>query len=101
MKVLSCRVCGKTLGYVLDDSIYDEECLCEECYEKAKKKNVDFTIFRRPSTVKLECPFCEEEIEMDYSDFPYSDMYWGDISGEELECPNCHEYITLGDYDVD
>lgn len=101
MKVLSCRVCGKTLGYVLDDSIYDEECLCEECFKKAEQKEVEFTIVKNPTQVTLECPFCGEEIEIEWEDFEYNNMNWANIRGEKIECPECNEYIKLGDFDVD
>lgn len=102
MKELRCRICGKTLGYVKDDyAIDDEDCLCEEHYKKAIDEKVEFTIVQRPFEIQLVCPFCAEEVRIPWDEVPNSNGYWGDIHNEEVECPHCHEYITLGDYDVD
>lgn len=102
MKELRCRICGKTLGYVKDDyAIDDEDCLCEECYKKAIYAKVDFTIAQRPFEIQLECPFCGESVEIPWGEVPNNSDNWGYIRNEKIECPNCNEYIILGDYDVD
>ena len=103
MKELKCRNCYKTMGYVKDDIdiIEVEDCLCAECHNKAKDEKVDFTILQSPSEVRLYCPYCDEEISIDWEDFEYNNIYWGDISGETIECPHCNQEITLGDYEVD
>lgn len=64
-----------------------------------KETRADFTILSRPCAIKLECPYCEEEIEIDWEDVNapecWSD-YWDDI-----ECPECGKTIKLGDWEYD
>lgn len=101
MNKLQCRVCGKVLGYV-DDVVDKDSCLCEEHYTKALNTSVDFTIVQRPHHIFLDCPFCGEEMEIDWEDV-YHNAYedWNTLKGSYVECPYCKNEVKLGDYDVD
>jgi endogenous inhibitor of DNA gyrase (YacG/DUF329 family) len=100
MNKLQCRICGKVLGYV-NDVVDEDQCLCEEHYKKALNTSVDFTIVERPHHIDLDCPFCGENIEIDWEDVPNNYEDWNAIRGETVECPHCQNYVKLGDYDVD
>lgn len=102
MKRIDCRVCGKTLGYVPEDCYLESyDCLCEEHYKKFLEEEIDFTIVTKPSHISLDCPFCGQGIEIKWDDVPNNYENWEAIRGEEVECPECHEYIKLGSYDLD
>lgn len=100
MNKLQCRECGKVLGYI-NDVVYDEDCLCEECYNKAINAKVDFTIVKLPHHISLNCPFCGEDIQIDWDDVPSTYEDWNAIKGKYVECPECKNDIKLGDFDVD
>ena len=53
--------------------------------------------------VRIDCPHCDYEIEMQYSDFEglMPSEYPGDWGGEVIECPNCNKQIEIDDYDWD
>lgn len=60
---------------------------------------VDFIIVSAPVAISLDCPFCEEEIEIRWKDaHPPKDWTapWDDV-----ECPNCKSMIALGDWTYD
>lgn len=63
------------------------------------EKKVDFTIISRPDHIHLECPFCNEEIEVDWNDVDVPEC-WSDDWGY-IECPECEKEIKLGEYDYD
>ena len=57
----------------------------------------DLEIISEPSYVKIYCPHCDSEIEVDYNDFSrsmYSD-YWGDWEGELVYCEDCNSYFEI------
>ena len=66
---------------------------------KEEKVRVPFTIVSRPSYIHLYCPYCDEDIEINWEDVnapeSWSD-YWDDIV-----CPECGKTIKLGDWDYD
>ena len=54
-------------------------------------------IFTAPVDVQIDCPHCDNEIEMSYDDFEelmYS-SYPGDWNGEKIECPECGKEIEI------
>lgn len=60
-------------------------------------------IFTAPVDVKIDCPYCDCEIEMSYSDFEdlmHSD-YPGEWVGEKIECPECGREIQIEGSDWD
>lgn len=62
-------------------------------------EKVDFTIVQHPVAIKLECPYCEADIEISWEDVNAPE-YWGDDWGE-IECPYCENTIVLGDCEFD
>lgn len=74
----------------------------KEDYEAAKNNinpKTDIQIVSEPTWVKLNCPYCDEEIEMDYDEFSdlMTESYPGDWSGEKIECPYCNREIEIND----
>lgn len=63
-----------------------------------KKPKVPFIIVSRPSYIHLECPYCDEEIEINWGDLnvPNGWDYWDDVI-----CPDCGKTIKLGDWEYD
>ena len=59
----------------------------------------DFHINVRPYSIDFECPYCNSTAEIKWSDLDVPD-YWGDDWGA-YECPECGEWVLLGDYDYD
>lgn len=100
MNKLQCRVCGKVLGYV-NDVVDEDSCLCEEHYKKALNTSVDFTIVQKPHHIDLDCPFCGENIEIDWEDVYNAYEGWSALKGSYVECPHCRNEVKLGEYDVD
>ena len=62
-------------------------------------RTADFTIVSKPNYISLMCPHCYSDIKIPWKDVCEPD-YWGDDWGE-VECPDCHETIKLGDYEYD
>lgn len=62
-------------------------------------KPVDYTIISEPSYIKLKCPHCEEDVEVDFKDVDFIGDSWND--GGYCDCPNCEKEIELGDWDYD
>ena len=57
----------------------------------------DVRIIQRPVEVKIECPHCFYDIEVDYSEFTV-DMgsnYPEDWEGIVIDCPNCEKEIEI------
>lgn len=68
-----------------------------------KLKGADITIGTIPRYVKYECPYCGEEVELDYNyfedDMPYK--YWGDWHGERVTCEECGREFKIHSVEVD
>lgn len=64
-------------------------------------KKADFIIATVPAYVVGECPYCEEDFEVDYREFSTFSDYPGDWRGEVVECPNCEREIIIDDVDWD
>ena len=63
------------------------------------KQQVDFHISVKPVSIELTCPYCSAELVIPWNHLNVPD-YWGD-RWDDIECPKCGEYISLGDYDYD
>ena len=57
----------------------------------------DLVIISEPSYVKMYCPYCEAEIEVEYGEFSGSmySGYWGDWEGELIHCEECENYFQI------
>lgn len=66
-------------------------------------KEADITIETTPKYVKYECPYCGEEVEIDYDDFEdeMPDDYWGDWCGERVTCEKCGRDFEINGVEVD
>lgn len=77
---------------------------CNKCDNYGEKiLKADVRVVQAPVDVRIDCPHCDYEIEMSYSDFEslmLSD-YPGDWRGERIECPECEKEIEIEDYEWD
>ena len=60
---------------------------------------VNYTIISRPSYITFKCPFCHEEVEVNFEEVDFNTDYWGD--GAWCDCPECGEEVELDDYEYD
>ena len=60
---------------------------------------VNYTIISRPYYITFECPFCHEEVEVNFDEVDFNTDYWGD--GAWCDCPECGEEVKLDDYEYD
>ena len=42
---------------------------------------VNYTIISRPSYITFECPFCHEEVEVNFEEFDFKTDYWEMVPG--------------------
>ena len=66
---------------------------------KLQEYQVNYTIISRPSYITFECPFCHEEVEVNFEEVDFNTDYWGD--GAWCDCPECGEEVELDDYEYD
>lgn len=64
-----------------------------------EEERVPFTIVSKPSYIHLECPDCDEEIEIDWDNLKGS-RNW-EFNDEIIECPGCGKIFKLGDWEYD
>ena len=62
-------------------------------------KSINYTIVSKPAYIRLECPYCYEDIEVPFCDVDYNTDYWGD--GGWCDCPKCGFEIELGNWEYD
>ena len=71
---------------------------CRKCENYGERLlPADVRIIQRPVEVKIECPHCFCDIEVDYSEFTV-DMgsdYPEDWEGIVIECPYCNKNIEI------
>ena len=60
---------------------------------------VNYTIISRPYYITFECPFCHEEVKVNFEEVDFNTDYWGD--GAWCDCPECGEEVKLDDYEYD
>lgn len=68
-------------------------------YKMFKPKAVDYTIISKPAYIKFDCPYCNEEVEIDFKEVVFNTDYWGD--GAWVNCPECGEEVELNNYEYD
>ena len=61
--------------------------------------SVNFTIISEPIRIDFNCPYCKEEVQIEWDNLNPPD-YWGD-KWEKVECSWCNKLIELGDYEYD
>lgn len=59
----------------------------------------NYTIISKPSYITFECPFCHEEVEVNFDEVDFNTDYWGD--GAWCDCPECGEEVELDDCEYD
>lgn len=62
-------------------------------------KSTDFTIQQAPTNIYFICPYCEEDVSIEWDNIEKPD-YWGD-DWEDVQCPCCGAMIHLEDYELD
>jgi endogenous inhibitor of DNA gyrase (YacG/DUF329 family) len=62
-------------------------------------KGVNYIIISKPSYITFECPFCHEEVEVNFDEVDFKTDYWGD--GAWCNCPKCGKEVELDDYEYD
>lgn len=62
-------------------------------------KRADFTIISAPEKIRLCCPYCEEDINIPWSEVDVPESWCDDWAS--VECPECKQEIELGDYQYD
>lgn len=52
--------------------------------------------------INVECPYCENDIEIPYEEFVENigEPWGGDHEGCEIGCPKCGKYFKLGEFEV-
>ena len=66
-------------------------------------ERADITIVEVPKYVIYKCPYCGEEIEVDFDDF-YDDRmseYWPDWEGDTVICDECGANFEIWSVEVD
>ena len=64
-----------------------------------KLKSTDFTINQTPTSISFICPYCEEDVTLEWNEIETPD-YWGD-DWEDVQCPYCEAMVHLEDYELD
>lgn len=65
-------------------------------------KEADILIETTPKYVKYECPYCGEEVEIDYDEFEDEmPKYWGEWDGEYVTCEECGRDFVVQSVEVD
>lgn len=65
----------------------------------AKVYGVNYIITSKPSYITFECPFCHEEVDVDFDKVEFNTYYWRD--GAWCDCPECCKKVKLNDYEYD
>lgn len=81
-----CKQCAKRFSYV---PYIEKE-------NKMKIEQVDYIINSIPTSISLNCPYCEAEIKL-----PFEQEYWGNDGQVFIECPECGKEIELGEWDYE
>ena len=91
-------ICKECLYYKNIENYSCRERHCRKCGNYGERLlPSDVRIIQRPVEVKIECPHCFCDIEVDYSEFTV-DMgsdYPEDWEGIVIECPYCNKNIEI------
>lgn len=60
---------------------------------------INYIIISKPDYIKCVCPFCEEDIEINFDEINFYTDYWNE--GGYVDCPECDNTFELGEYDYD
>lgn len=60
---------------------------------------VNYTIISRPSYITFECPFCHEEVKVNFDEADFNTDYWGGSAW--CDCPECGRLMGVTDEDID
>ena len=63
-----------------------------------KKKDllsVDIVVIQNPVWIRFQCPYCREDIKIDYNDFCDEVGEPCDWNSSEIECSQCNETIRI------
>lgn len=60
---------------------------------------VNYIIISKPSYIIFECPFCHEEVEVDFNNVDFKTDCWRD--GAWCDCLECGKEVELDDYGYD
>ena len=66
-------------------------------------EKVEVTVVQVPKYVEYECPYCGNEIEIDYDEFKDERMcdFWTEWEGDTVICNECGADFTIGSVEVD
>lgn len=64
------------------------------------ERKTEFVCVLRPAYVKYTCPYCGEEVEIDYDDFSHdmAEEHWKDWIGYSIFCESCGEEVGIGSF---
>ena len=60
-------------------------------------KEADFFIVQEPVAIELKCPYCTQDISINWKDIEAPEIWvedWGEIT-----CPHCKEAIKLNNFE--
>lgn len=68
------------------------------------RKDVDIVIVQKPISVTFTCPYCAEDIEIDFEEF--KDITNNDLCGllydsNYFNCPKCNGYLETDGVELD
>ena len=66
-----------------------------------ENKKSDISVVSIPTYIELECPYCQEDIKINYNDFCDLVGEPCDWSYESFNCPHCKKTIDIGYVDWD
>ena len=59
----------------------------------------DFTIVSAPHKISFLCPYCNQNVEINWSNINPPES-WSD-DWDNVECPECGKEVELGDWEYD
>lgn len=62
-----------------------------------RRLETDLQVICEPSYIKMQCPYCHEDIEVNYDEFArsMSSPWWIDWEGESISCGRCDEMFEI------
>ena len=62
-------------------------------------KETDYMILSAPKDVKFICPYCKEEVQVEFEKLDYLTEVWDD--GALVDCPECGKEVKLCGWEYD
>lgn len=94
------EICKECHYYINIENYSCRERHCRKCDNYGERLlPADVRIIQRPVEVKVECPHCFYDIEVDYKEFTNAmgTDYPGDWGGQIISCPKCEKDIEIDD----